>query len=103
MPEQQLCICEALRFLPQVQKHLSKLFDNMARLKFETDGDGKLTKTGLGMFSKEDEYVPFSQPCDCTGQVQPASSAHLTHNAPAIIRRAIRGVSSQRHSLPKAL
>lgn len=56
----------------------------MARLKFETDGDGKLTKTGLGMFSKEDEYVPFSQPCDCTGQV------HLTHNAPAIIRRAIR-------------
>ncbi|XP_077101765.1 dynein axonemal heavy chain 9 [Siphateles boraxobius] len=54
----------------QVQKHLSKLFDNMARLKFEEDGDGKLTKTGLGMFSKEDEYVPFSQPCDCTGQVE---------------------------------
>ncbi|XP_051731342.1 dynein axonemal heavy chain 9-like isoform X1 [Ctenopharyngodon idella] len=54
----------------QVQKHLSKLFDNMAKLKFEMDGDGNHTKTGLGMFSKEEEYVPFSQPCDCTGQVE---------------------------------
>uniref|UniRef100_A0A8C2C4N6 AAA+ ATPase domain-containing protein n=1 Tax=Cyprinus carpio TaxID=7962 RepID=A0A8C2C4N6_CYPCA len=54
----------------QVQKHLSKLFDNMAKLKFETDAGGKLTKTGLGMFSKEDEYVQFNLPCDCTGQVE---------------------------------
>uniref|UniRef100_A0A8C1ZKF9 AAA+ ATPase domain-containing protein n=1 Tax=Cyprinus carpio TaxID=7962 RepID=A0A8C1ZKF9_CYPCA len=54
----------------QVQKHLSKLFDNMAKLKFETDAGGKLTKTGLGMFSKEDEYVQFNVPCDCTGQVE---------------------------------
>ncbi|XP_016382633.1 dynein axonemal heavy chain 9 [Sinocyclocheilus rhinocerous] len=54
----------------QVQKHLSKLFDNMAKLKFETDAGGKLTKTGLGMFSKEDEYVQFNEPCDCTGQVE---------------------------------
>lgn len=61
-----------MHFLPQVQKHLSKLFDNMAKLKFETDGDGNHTKMGLGMFSKEEEYVPFSQLCDCTGQVQPA-------------------------------
>ncbi|XP_026133128.1 dynein axonemal heavy chain 9 [Carassius auratus] len=54
----------------QVQKHLSKLFDNMAKLKFEMDAGGKPTKTGLGMFSKEDEYVQFNKPCDCTGQVE---------------------------------
>ncbi|XP_057215442.1 dynein heavy chain 9, axonemal [Triplophysa rosa] len=54
----------------QVQRHLSKLFDNMAKMKFETDADGNPTKTGLGMFSKEDEYVPFNEPCDCSGQVE---------------------------------
>ncbi|MCJ8738378.1 hypothetical protein PDJAM_G00035190 [Pangasius djambal] len=54
----------------QVQRHLSKLFDNMAKMKFETDGDGNPSKSGLGMYSKEDEYVPFNEPCDCTGQVE---------------------------------
>ncbi|XP_059180294.1 dynein axonemal heavy chain 9-like [Centropristis striata] len=54
----------------QVQKHLSKLFDNMAKMQFEADGEGNPSKTGLGMYSKEDEYVPFNQPCDCTGQVE---------------------------------
>ncbi|XP_063077561.1 dynein axonemal heavy chain 9-like [Engraulis encrasicolus] len=60
----------------QVQRHLSKLFDNVAKLKFDAepnggggDGAGK-SKTGIGMFSKEDECVPFSRPCDCTGQVE---------------------------------
>ncbi|KAM4623876.1 dynein axonemal heavy chain 9 isoform 1-T1 [Polymixia lowei] len=54
----------------QVQKHLSKLFDNTAKMQFETDGEGNPTKTGLGMYSKEEEYVPFNQSCDCTGQVE---------------------------------
>ncbi|XP_053270380.1 dynein axonemal heavy chain 9-like [Pleuronectes platessa] len=54
----------------QVQRHLSKLFDNMAKMRFEEDGEGKPTKIGLGMSSKEEEYVPFNQPCDCTGQVE---------------------------------
>uniref|UniRef100_A0A7N6FAT7 Dynein heavy chain 9, axonemal n=1 Tax=Anabas testudineus TaxID=64144 RepID=A0A7N6FAT7_ANATE len=54
----------------QVQKHLSKLFDNMAKMRFEADGEGNPCKTGLGMYSKEEEYVPFNQPCDCTGQVE---------------------------------
>lgn len=52
----------------------------MAKLKFEMDAGGKLTKTALGMFSKEDEYVEFNASCDCTGQVQPAL-ALFTHNA----------------------
>ncbi|KAM8836943.1 LOW QUALITY PROTEIN: dynein axonemal heavy chain 9 [Spinachia spinachia] len=51
----------------KVQKHLSKLFDNMAEMRFEADDEGK---TGLGMYSKEEEYVPFNQLCDCSGQVE---------------------------------
>ncbi|XP_041830036.1 dynein heavy chain 9, axonemal-like isoform X1 [Melanotaenia boesemani] len=54
----------------QVQKHLSKLFDNMAKMRFEADGEGNPSETGVGMYSKEDEYVPFNQSCDCTGQVE---------------------------------
>lgn len=77
-----LFICTAARKIPvapraecaclfaQVQKHLSKLFDNMAKMRFEVDGEGNPSKTGLGMYSKEEEYVPFNQSCDCTGQVK---------------------------------
>uniref|UniRef100_A0A7N8YQ50 Dynein, axonemal, heavy chain 9 n=1 Tax=Mastacembelus armatus TaxID=205130 RepID=A0A7N8YQ50_9TELE len=54
----------------QVQKHLSKLFDNMAKMQFEADGEGNPSKTSLGMYSKEEEYVPFNESCDCTGQVE---------------------------------
>lgn len=54
---------------PQVQKHLSKLFDSLSRVKFEADGEGNPTKTAVGMYSKEEEYVPFDHPCDCSGQV----------------------------------
>uniref|UniRef100_A0AAV2JSR2 Dynein heavy chain linker domain-containing protein n=1 Tax=Knipowitschia caucasica TaxID=637954 RepID=A0AAV2JSR2_KNICA len=54
----------------QVQKHLSKLFDNMAKMEFEMDEEGSPSKTALGMCSKESEYVPFNQPCDCSGQVE---------------------------------
>uniref|UniRef100_A0AAX7TU92 Dynein axonemal heavy chain 17 n=1 Tax=Astatotilapia calliptera TaxID=8154 RepID=A0AAX7TU92_ASTCA len=54
----------------QVQKHLSKLFDNMAKMRFETDGEGNPSKIGQGMYSKEEEYVPFNQSCDCSGQVE---------------------------------
>uniref|UniRef100_H3A2B2 Dynein axonemal heavy chain 9 n=1 Tax=Latimeria chalumnae TaxID=7897 RepID=H3A2B2_LATCH len=53
-----------------VQRHLSKLFDNMAKMKFQESSDGQQTKTGLGMYSKEDEFVSFSEPCDCSGQVE---------------------------------
>ncbi|XP_044310020.1 dynein axonemal heavy chain 9 [Varanus komodoensis] len=53
-----------------VQRHLSKLFDNMAKMKFQVDSDQNPTKLGLGMYSKEEEYVTFSEPCDCSGQVE---------------------------------
>ncbi|XP_077407169.1 dynein axonemal heavy chain 9 isoform X2 [Vanacampus margaritifer] len=54
----------------QVQRHLSKLFDNMAKLRFEADEMGNPSETGLGMYSKDEEYVPFNQSCDCSGQVE---------------------------------
>lgn len=53
----------------QVQRHLSKLFDNMAKLKFKQDDEGEDTKIALGMYSKEGEYVDFDKECECTGQV----------------------------------
>ncbi|ETE67846.1 Dynein heavy chain 9, axonemal, partial [Ophiophagus hannah] len=53
-----------------VQRHLSKLFDNMAKMKFHVDSEQNPTKLGLGMYSKEEEYVDFSEPCDCSGQVE---------------------------------
>ncbi|KFV69246.1 Dynein beta chain, ciliary, partial [Dryobates pubescens] len=53
-----------------VQRHLPKLFDSLARLEFQLDSEQKPTKVGLGMHSGEEEYVSFSQPCDCSGQVE---------------------------------
>lgn len=64
-----LSVDEGVCLFAQVQKHLSKLFDNMAKMRFEEDEEGNPTKMGLGMYSKEEEYVPFNQSCDCTGQV----------------------------------
>ncbi|XP_054265094.1 dynein beta chain, ciliary-like [Macrosteles quadrilineatus] len=52
-----------------VCKHLPKLYDSIARLKFIQEG-GKTTKTARGMFAKDGEYVEFSANCDCSGQVE---------------------------------
>ncbi|XP_015282963.1 PREDICTED: dynein heavy chain 9, axonemal-like, partial [Gekko japonicus] len=62
-----------------VQRHLSKLFDNMAKMKFQVDSDQHPTKLTLGMYSKEDEYVSFSEPCDCSGQVESWLNQVLHH------------------------
>ncbi|KAM9371423.1 dynein axonemal heavy chain 9-like [Phaethornis superciliosus] len=53
-----------------VQRHLCKLFDNLSKIKFQLDSEQKATKVGLGMYSREEEYVSFSEPCDCSGQVE---------------------------------
>lgn len=54
---------------PQVSRHLSKLFDSLCKLKFRLDAEGKPLKFGLGMYSKEDEFVDFDEECDLSGQV----------------------------------
>jgi dynein heavy chain len=66
--------------LLQVVRHLTKLFDSMAKLKFEKlpveHGDSESQenrkaelKLATGMWSKDGEYVNLSSPCDCSGQV----------------------------------
>lgn len=53
----------------QVARHLAKLFDSMASLKFEEDASGEPTRNAVGMYSKDKEYVDFDAPCACVGQV----------------------------------
>lgn len=58
----------------QVTRHLLKLFDNIADLRFK-DSDRSRGEhedeeaVAIGMYSREREYVPFSEPCVCKGQV----------------------------------
>ncbi|CAH0551274.1 unnamed protein product [Brassicogethes aeneus] len=53
-----------------IQRHLTKLFDSLAKLKFIQEG-GKNSKRANGMISKEnDEHVTFTVICDCTGKVE---------------------------------
>lgn len=57
-------------------RHLLKLFDNIADLRFKDSdrGGGAEEEDGeavaIGMYSREGEYVPFSEPCVCEGQVR---------------------------------
>jgi len=53
-----------------VSKHLAKLFDSMAKLKFKMDDKGNPTKVAVGMYSKENEYVEFESSCECVGPVE---------------------------------
>uniref|UniRef100_A0A182IVR3 Dynein beta chain, ciliary n=4 Tax=Anopheles atroparvus TaxID=41427 RepID=A0A182IVR3_ANOAO len=52
-----------------VCKHLTKLFDSIAKLKLESIDDGH-TKKALGMIAKDTEYVKFFESCNCTGAVE---------------------------------
>ncbi|KAJ3090810.1 hypothetical protein HK102_002597 [Quaeritorhiza haematococci] len=55
----------------EVAIHLPKLFDSIARLEFKVNPvTGEMTKTAIGMYSKEDEYVDFVCDCECTGPVE---------------------------------
>uniref|UniRef100_A0A3B4UNK9 Dynein axonemal heavy chain 11 n=1 Tax=Seriola dumerili TaxID=41447 RepID=A0A3B4UNK9_SERDU len=59
----------------QVTRHLLKLFDNIADLRFkdsDRNGGGEEDEeaVAIGMYSREGEYVPFSEPCVCEGQAE---------------------------------
>ena len=60
----------------QVARHLAKLFDSMAKLKFreEEGSEGEEghapSKEALAMWSKDGEFVNFDKPCLCVGQVE---------------------------------
>ncbi|KAJ4456876.1 putative Dynein heavy chain 17; axonemal [Paratrimastix pyriformis] len=53
-----------------VMVHLPKLFDAIKTLKFEVGPDGQETNTAIGMYSREDEFVPFTQPWPLQGKVE---------------------------------
>uniref|UniRef100_A0A8C5XER9 Dynein axonemal heavy chain 9 n=1 Tax=Microcebus murinus TaxID=30608 RepID=A0A8C5XER9_MICMU len=78
----------------QVQRHLPKLFDNMAKMQFQLDAGEKPTKTSLGMYSKEEEYVAFSEPCDCSGQVETWLNHVLAHMKATMRHEMTEGVAA---------
>lgn len=51
-----------------VQRHLTKLYDSMAKLDFLKQGD-HLLKDAKGMTSKDGEYMPFVGKIQCVGKV----------------------------------
>lgn len=62
---------EVVFFVSQVCKHLTKLFDCLAQLEFETDENGEVkSKNAFNMFSKDGEKVSLAYTCDCDGQVE---------------------------------
>jgi len=42
----------------------------MSDLEFAKNDQMDNPKRAVGMYSKEEEYVPFNESCDCTGQVK---------------------------------
>ncbi|XP_048221904.1 LOW QUALITY PROTEIN: dynein axonemal heavy chain 9 [Perognathus longimembris pacificus] len=78
----------------QVQRHLSKLFDNIAKMQFQLDASKNPTKTSLGMYSKEEEYVAFSEPCDCIGQVEVWLNHVLAHMRATVRHEMTEGVTT---------
>ncbi|PAA56702.1 hypothetical protein BOX15_Mlig034196g2 [Macrostomum lignano] len=53
-----------------VMKHLTKLFDSMAKLRFVEDGEGQTTKTANAMWSKDGEFVKLCSQPTLEGQVE---------------------------------
>lgn len=53
-----------------VVKHLTKLFDSIAKLNFGKDSDAKPDKTAYGMIAKDGEYVEFNSEASCSGPVE---------------------------------
>ncbi|XP_015241536.1 PREDICTED: dynein heavy chain 11, axonemal-like isoform X3 [Cyprinodon variegatus] len=60
----------------QVTRHLLKLFDNIADLRFKDSDEARGGEeveelaVAVGMYSREREYVSFSEPCVCKGQAE---------------------------------
>ncbi|XP_034234645.1 dynein beta chain, ciliary [Thrips palmi] len=52
-----------------VARHLTKLFDSLAKLNFIMSDAGEPVGA-LGIYAKDGEYVPLETPCDCTGPVE---------------------------------
>ncbi|KAG5897820.1 hypothetical protein JTB14_011820 [Gonioctena quinquepunctata] len=53
-----------------VAKHLTKLFDSIAKLNFGRNEDNTLDNVIHGMHAKDGEYVDFNKPTSCHGPVE---------------------------------
>ncbi|EFA11309.2 dynein beta chain, ciliary [Tribolium castaneum] len=53
-----------------VAKHLTKLFDSLARLNFGRDEEGNLNKLIHGMHAKDGEYIDFNETTNCNDAVE---------------------------------
>ncbi|XP_063612420.1 dynein beta chain, ciliary-like, partial [Penaeus indicus] len=53
----------------KVTKHLTKLFDSIAILKF-AEGEDSAATTAVGMTAKDGEFVPFCNSTNCVGPVE---------------------------------
>lgn len=53
-----------------VTKHLTKLFDSIAKLDFIENADDKNHISAKGMIAKDGEYVEFDKMADCNGPVE---------------------------------
>jgi dynein heavy chain len=53
-----------------VAKHLTKLFDSIARLNFGKEEDGTLNKLIHGMHAKDGEYIDFNEVTTCSEAVR---------------------------------
>ncbi|XP_037924668.1 dynein beta chain, ciliary isoform X3 [Hermetia illucens] len=53
-----------------VTKHLTKLFDSIAKLDFIENADDKNLISAKGMIAKDGEYVEFDKMADCNGPVE---------------------------------
>ncbi|KAM4626866.1 dynein axonemal heavy chain 11-like [Discoglossus pictus] len=52
----------------KVTRHLLKLFDNIADLKF--DDEETQVQSAIAMYSREGEFMNFTKPCICEGQAE---------------------------------
>ncbi|XP_052121253.1 dynein beta chain, ciliary-like isoform X2 [Frankliniella occidentalis] len=52
-----------------VARHLTKLFDSLAKLNFVFN-EKEEPVGAVGIYAKDGEYVPLEKPCDCTGPVE---------------------------------
>ncbi|XP_014248489.1 dynein beta chain, ciliary-like isoform X2 [Cimex lectularius] len=67
-----------------VCKHLTKLYDSVSKLKFKSDGQ-KTTKSAIGMWAKDGEFVTIIGNCECSGQVE-----KWLNNVTSAMRRTLR-------------
>ena len=66
----------------------------MAKLKFRLDDSEQPTKEAIGMYSKDKEYVDFSEPRMCVGQVEGWLSLLLETMQATIRHEFVEAISS---------